>query len=326
MKRTYVVAALAMFWMQPLHAQDAPGVVEHPMVQRYPGQEIRWQTIENFRPFRVPLSGVTGYREIEDWADLEGRVTRSFYARHGTDRGYDEIYLNYREAFAAAGFEIRAEGLSPTRRGAEVGSRQWLDIYLRANPFSSVGEVGTMAAGTSTQGGQGVFVAYHDRAAGPVWVVVTVEQHAEDYVGALVDIVEIDRAETGLVAVDAEAIGRDLVEKGRVVLDGIYFDFDSATLQPRSAQALQAVAEYLHGHREQRFFVVGHTDYVGSLDYNERLSQSRAGSVVAALTAGYAIDPAQLSAHGVGPLVPVFSNATDAGRDRNRRVELVEAP
>lgn len=307
-------------------AQDIAGTSEHPMITRYPGQDIRWQTIENFRPFRVPLGPVTGYREIGDWADVEGRVTRSFYARRGQDRGYDEIYLNFREAFAASGFQIRAEGLSPDRRGNGIGSRPWLDVYLGANPFTAPGEVTSLSAGTSSQGGQGVFVAWRDRAAGLVWVVVTVEQHSDDLVGTLVDIIEIDTAETGLVAVDPEAIGRDLVEKGRVVLDGIYFDFDSATLQSRSAEALLAVATYLRAHPDQNFLVVGHTDYVGSFDYNLRLSQARAASVVEALLRDHAIPRGQLAAHGVGPLAPVFSNATDTGRDRNRRVELVEAP
>jgi len=307
-------------------AQDVAGVVEHPMVTRYPGQQIRWQTIENFRPYRIPIGPVTGFRTIDDWADLEGRVTRTFYAREGTDRGYDEVFLNFRDAFAAEGFEILAQGMSPTRGGTDVGSRQWLGIYLIENPFTAPGEVGTIAAGTASQGGAGVFVARRDRAAGPVWVVVTVEQHAEDYVGTLIDIVEVDTAETGLVAVDAEAIGRDLTEKGRVVLDGIYFDFDSATLQPQSAIALAAVAEYLAAHPDLVFYVVGHTDARGGFDYNTRLSQQRAAAVVAALARDHGVAAERLEAHGVGPLVPVFSNVSDAGRERNRRVELVERP
>ena len=268
----------------------------------------------------------SGYRQVDDWAELEGRVTRTFYARPGTDRTYDEVYRNFLEAFAQEGFEIRAEGLSPTRSGTDVGGRQWLGIYLDANPFTAPGEVGTIAAGSSSQGGAGSFVAFKDRAAGPVWVVVTVEQNAEDYIGTLIDIVEIETAEIGLVAVDAEAIGRDLSEKGRVVLDGIYFDFDSATLQPKSAAALSAVAAYLSDHPELRFHVVGHTDAQGSFDHNTRLSQQRAASVVAALVRDHGIAADRLDAHGVGPLAPVFSNVSDAGRARNRRVELVERP
>ncbi len=312
--------------LAPALAQDIEGAIEHPMVQRYPGSELRWQTIENYRPYRIATGPVTGYRAIDDWIDTEGRVTRTFYRLQGSDRDYAEVYLNYLKAFEDEGFEVLGQGMFDDRKGVEVGTRQWLDVYLRENPFTSQGESGTIAAGTSSAGGAGSFVVQKERAAGLVYVVVTVEQHAEDYVGALIDIVEVDRAEVGLVVVDAEAIGRDLQEKGRVVLDGITFEFDSATLTPESDQALAAVAEHLAAYPEQNFYVVGHTDAKGSFDYNTRLSGARATSVVEALVDRFGVSRSRLEAHGVGPLVPVFSNASDAGRAVNRRVELVERP
>lgn len=307
-------------------AQDIAGAEDHPIVERFPGTDLRWQTIETYRPYRIPYGPVAGYRTIDDWIETEGRVTRSFYRYAGSDRDNAEIYLNFREAFEAAGFEILGEGISDDRGGTAVGSRQWLDIYLRENPTTAPGEVLAISSGTSSQGGAGSFVATAERAAGTVHVVVTVEQHAEDYVAALIDIVEVQRAETGLVAVDAEAIGRDLQEKGRVVLDGILFEFDSATLQPASDAALEAVVTHLNAFPEQTFYVVGHTDATGSFDYNRDLSEARAASVVAALVERYGVAAGRLVPHGVGPLVPVFSNVSDAGRDRNRRVELVERP
>ncbi len=305
-------------------AEDIDGVQEHPMVQRYPGQDIRWQRIENYLSFRIPVGPVTGYRAIDAWIDTEGRVTRTFYRYQGTDRTYAEIYKNYVDAFTAEGFEILAQGQSADRKGATVGSRQWSEVYWRENPFGKPGDVGTMAAGTSSSGGAGAFVARKERAAGTAYVVVNVEQHAADYVGALIDIVEVAAAETGLVVVDAEAIGKDMDEKGRVVLDGLFFDFDKATLTPESRQALEAIASYVNANSGKTFYVVGHTDGVGTLDYNTTLSANRARSVVEALTASHGVAAGRLEPHGVGPLVPVFSNATDPGRDKNRRVELVE--
>ena len=131
---------------------------------------------------------------------------------------------------------------------------------------------------------------------------------------------------SGLVAVNAEAIGRDLTEKGRVVLDGIQFEFDKARLKAESKTALEAIAQYLKANPTKGFFVVGHTDGVGRFAYNQQLSADRAKAVVEALTTNYGVAAGRLEAHGVGPLVPVFSNGSDAGRDRNRRVELVERP
>ncbi|MEZ5501515.1 MAG: OmpA family protein [Halioglobus sp.] len=306
------------------HATDIDGVQEHPLLVRYPGQEIRWQQIENFLPFRVPVGAVTGYRRIDDWIDVAGRVTRTFYRYAGTERGYSELYLNYLEALKAEDFEILGQGLSPDRRGADVGSRSWSEVYFIANPTTRPGEVNTFFAGTASSGGAGTIVARKERAAGTVYVVIGVEQHAADYVGALVDIIEVEAAETGLVAIDAEAIGADLEEYGRVVLDGLVFDFDKATLRAESDPALKAIAEFLAANPDKTFYVVGHTDAMGTFDYNTRLSSDRAAAVVQTLQSRFGIDRARLEPHGVGPLSPVYANTQEAGKQKNRRVELVE--
>ena len=181
-----------------------------------------------------------------------------------------------------------------------------------------------MFAGSSTSGGAGSIVARKERAAGTAYVVLTVEQHSDELVGTLIDIVEVEAAETGLVSVSAEAIGSDIAEYGRVVLDGIVFAFDSAELLDESAPALQSIAQYLADHPDTQFYVVGHTDSVGTFAYNRKLSADRAMAVVEALQQRHDIESGRLEPHGVGPLVPVFSNESDAGREKNRRVELVE--
>jgi outer membrane protein OmpA-like peptidoglycan-associated protein len=69
--------------------------------------------------------------------------------------------------------------------------------------------------------------------------------------------------------------------------------------------------------------VIGHTDNAGALDHNLKLSADRAGAVVKALV-GRGIEPSRLKSAGVGPYSPEASNTTDAGKAKNRRVELVE--
>lgn len=157
-----------------------------------------------------------------------------------------------------------------------------------------------------------------------MYVVVYVEQHSKNFIGTLIDIVEVKAAETGLIVVDAEALGSDIKEYGRVVLDGIVFDFDKATLQPQSKAMLDAIAGYLNDNPKESFYVVGHTGSKGSFAYNIKLSSDRALAVANTLNKDYGIASDRLELHGVGPLVPTFSNNSDAGRDRNRRVELVE--
>ena len=323
-KLAVVSLAMAVFAGGIAIADDIDGVVEHPMIERYPGQVIAWQHIENYQPYKVAIGPVSGYRAIADWIETEGRVTRTFYKYEGEDRTFSEVYKNYLDALKAEDFEILGEGLSADRRGAAVGSRQWMEVTFRENPATKPGAVGTMFSGTSSSGGAGAIVARKERAAGTAFVVIYVEQHSKSYIGTLIDIVEVEAAETGLVVVDAEAMGSDIDEYGRVVLDGIVFDFDKAIIKPESKAALDAIAAYLNANPDKQFYVVGHTDSKGTFAYNSKLSSDRALAVADALKQDYGIASDRLQAHGVGPLVPVFSNSSDAGREKNRRVELVE--
>ncbi|MFK8014260.1 MAG: OmpA family protein [Gammaproteobacteria bacterium] len=320
-----VAAALVLFFAPTaVLAQDIDGVVEHPMIKRYPGQVIAWQHIENYQPYQVAVGPVAGYRSIAEWIETEGRVTRTFYKYEGEDRTYSEVYKNYLDALKAEDFDILGSGVSADRKGVAIGSRQWMEVTFRTNPATKPGAVGTMFSGTSSSGGAGAIVAKKERAAGTAYVVIYVEQHSKNYVGTLIDIVEVEAAETGLIVIDAEAMGSDIDEYGRVILDGIVFEFDKATLKPESKQALDAIAGFLTINPDKNFYVVGHTDSKGTFSYNRKLASDRAMAVADALKQDYDIASARLEPHGVGPLVPVFSNGTDAGRDKNRRVELVE--
>ena len=73
-----------------------------------------------------------------------------------------------------------------------------------------------------------------------------------------------------------------------------------------------------------KLYVVGHTDNVGSIDSNLKLSKERADAVVNSLTANYGISADRLTAYGVASLAPLASNDSEEGRAKNRRVELVK--
>ena len=82
------------------------------------------------------------------------------------------------------------------------------------------------------------------------------------------------------------------------------------------------VAEILRAHPDLKIEVEGHTDSVGSDQYNQALSERRADSVRSYLVSQH-IDPQSVTAVGLGEGHPVASNDTSAGRQQNRRVELV---
>lgn len=131
------------------------------------------------------------------------------------------------------------------------------------------------------------------------------------------------QAMTQHVVADAAAFRDGLEATGHVAVDGIFFDTAKALLKPESTPALQEVAKLLKADAALKLWVVGHTDSVGPADANMKLSQARAEAVVAALTTTHGVAAARLKGYGVGPLAPVASNEAEAGRAKNRRVELV---
>ena len=126
------------------------------------------------------------------------------------------------------------------------------------------------------------------------------------------------------IVADAAALGNDLKSAGHVAVEGIYFDTGKAAIKPESAAAIGEIAKLLQGDPKLELYVVGHTDTVGSVDANLKLSQERGEAVLQALVREHGIAAARLRAFGNGPFAPVASNDTEEGRARNRRVELVK--
>lgn len=127
------------------------------------------------------------------------------------------------------------------------------------------------------------------------------------------------------VIANADALKDGLVQNGHVEVPGIFFDFNKADLKPESKPALDELTKLLQANPALHVWVVGHTDNVGSVDFNMTLSKSRAAAVITALTAA-GIAPARMAPFGNGPYAPVATNTTDEGRAKNRRVELVAQP
>jgi outer membrane protein OmpA-like peptidoglycan-associated protein len=125
------------------------------------------------------------------------------------------------------------------------------------------------------------------------------------------------------VIVSSEQIAKAMGAEGKVVFYGIYFDTDKATLKTESAPTLVEMANWLKANASSKVFIVGHTDMQGSVEHNQKLSRDRAAAVVVALTKEHGIKADRLVAEGVGPLSPVAGNADEAGREKNRRVEMV---
>jgi outer membrane protein OmpA-like peptidoglycan-associated protein len=116
----------------------------------------------------------------------------------------------------------------------------------------------------------------------------------------------------------------DRTERGLVVTlgDEVLFDVDRSDLKPGGMQQLTRVAEFLRQNPDRNVLIEGHTDSTAPDAYNLALSQRRANAVEDFLmTQG--VEPTRIMATGYGEQLPIASNDTAAGRQANRRVEIV---
>lgn len=112
-------------------------------------------------------------------------------------------------------------------------------------------------------------------------------------------------------------------ERGLVLtLGSVLFETDKAALQTGSRRTVQKVAEFLNQYPERKILIEGFTDSRGSDDYNRHLSEDRAQSVKELLVTN-GVDASRIEVQGYGEDYPVASNDNAAGRQQNRRVEIV---
>jgi outer membrane protein OmpA-like peptidoglycan-associated protein len=134
---------------------------------------------------------------------------------------------------------------------------------------------------------------------------------------------------------DREALRKQLLDQFNLILEtrdtarglivnmsDVLFDTAKYNLRPAAREKLARISGIILSHPGLRLEVEGHTDSVGSESYNQTLSEQRANAVREYLvTSG--ISPANVTSKGFGKTMPVASNDNAAGRQRNRRVELV---
>ncbi len=269
---------------------------DHPAISRYAGSEWIEGTNRAFDAYALIVGVENGTPRTEA---LEGRVTRRVYRSPG-GRSSLEILRNYRAALEGQGFRLRWSCDSATAC-ASRGRSGWKSVN-GMNPGV---------------GGDLRYVAMQRSLAGATTTVaVAVNPHR-----SFVDVVETAAMDTGMVS--AEALGAARDETGTVVLDGLYFATGSSDLLPESDAAIAEAAALLKARPDLRLDVQGHTDNVGNAAANLTLSRRRAQAVADALVGGHGIDAARLGVRGFGASRPVADNASDEGRAKNRRVELV---
>jgi outer membrane protein OmpA-like peptidoglycan-associated protein len=177
-------------------------------------------------------------------------------------------------------------------------------------------------------------VAYHDALTTAGWTIVNESMGSDVAISAHFtkngrnlwaylhknDTYDIRVADAGAVTKD---LGKDLEANCHVAIYGVLFDFNKSTLQPASDPVLQKILDLLKRSPILKLEIQGHTDNVGNDAYNQTLSEARAKAVVTWLTQN-GVAAVRLTAKGYGKTRPIADNATDAGRAKNRRVEIAE--
>ncbi len=105
----------------------------------------------------------------------------------------------------------------------------------------------------------------------------------------------------------------------------VLFGVNSSALKAGSYDELNRVARVLNQYPQTTITIAGHTDSTGSGEYNQKLSERRAGAVKNALV-GMGVNPARMTAVGYGETRPIADNNTESGRQMNRRVEILINP
>jgi outer membrane protein OmpA-like peptidoglycan-associated protein len=130
-----------------------------------------------------------------------------------------------------------------------------------------------------------------------------------------------DKLQAELRQLKAKQTDRGMV----LTLGDVLFDSGRAELKPGAMRTIDRLAVFMRENPERRLNIEGYTDSVGSDDFNLSLSQRRADAVRAALVYR-GVDGARIDSRGFGEAGPVASNNTAAGRQRNRRIEIVISP
>ncbi len=298
---------------------DIPGSADHPMVSRYAGSVIDGYQVSEFSDFDLPLGPAVrddeGNRVASKQESLEGKITRIIY-RGPQDRSTLEIFRNYSSALEDAGFQE----LFSCAGDEGCGRLFW---WLR---FHGDKAFKTSKSGTFQNARDFRYLAM--RRAAPdgithVSLMIGIDVIFSKKPMSLVEIIESEPMDTGMVTVDAEAMADGIDATGHIDLYGIYFDTNSAQIKPDSATTLEEIKTLMTSRASLGVLVVGHTDNQGGYDHNMDLSQRRAEAVVTALQ-GMGIQAGRLRAAGVGFLAPVATNDTPDGRAKNRRVVLVK--
>ena len=276
--------------------KDKDGCKDHPLFTRMPNHYIERCEASPFEMRRFAVAQPKGEPKL---VEVEGKWTAIVYRINegATKASGLQIQRNFQNAAKAAGGTV------------EGSFGEWCkfridESFKFGNPCTNLGSTLKFV-----KDGKELWV----------FVDATAQQYTGYDDGYAVMILEREAMTQDIVA---NAL-LDAINKEGMVSLYLNFDTGSATIQASSNSQLDEVAAMLKSASQLTLEVGGHTDNVGNADANLKLSEARAAAVVKALVSR-GVAASRLTAKGYGQTAPVADNRTDAGRAKNRRVELVK--
>ena len=298
-------------------SKDFKDCKDHPLISRYSGSEIVKCGMDKFNEYGLFIKKAMNYggkgKNIDSTKKVEGKVSANTY-KTPSERSTLEVFKNYESALKKADFKILYSCSNES-----CGGRNFNHAVV---PYAS--------GFAENYANQRYLAAQLKRDEGDVYLSIYIVRNTssggstKNLIYTQLDVIEAQPMDTGLVTIDSNAMAKEISNTGRVALYGIYFDTNKADVKPESMTTLKEIAKLLKKNNGLQLVVVGHTDNKGSFEYNMDLSKRRAKAVADALVKDHGIKRDRLTHWGVGYLSPVASNRSDAGKAKNRRVELVE--
>jgi OOP family OmpA-OmpF porin len=322
--RLFAAGALLALTVAAAYAADAAGCADAAGLKRFAGSSIVMCAKRDFAEYVLPTGKNTGYdfdakkATFESSMNLEGRLTQNVYAVPENVSSAD-VFRNYKSDLEAKGFTLLFEARQGDA-GPSLGS-----FFENMGPGTQIWgyspDEARYAAAVKDEGGVKIYIALYVIEYQDGYEPKFAPKKGEAMVR--LDAVQVGQIADRMVVISAEEITKGLAAEGKVALYGILFDFNKATIKPESRPSLDEIARFLKANPARNVYVIGHTDNVGGFESNMQLANNRAAAVAADLSRTYGIPAGRMVASGVGLQAPVASNATEEGRAKNRRVELL---
>ena len=316
---------------------DVDGYEEHIILKKYKNSCVIGFNEVKYESVTLPIEQQFSGKKETKHLTVEGKITDILFAIENKNKATVlEVQRNYEAALKSSEMEIiyacngkkdcfkygngRFVSKIPSLGGVKY-LKEWEHQKLKHFRFAMSGH------NSNLNGDESYFIAQGKKNNKKYTIAILIRYNRtnwkslSDNIFIFAKIIEEDIMETDQVSV--ASIDEKIKNEGKKVFNNIQFDFGSAQLKKESQLIITTISEYLKENPNQTYYIVGHTDNIGSLPSNQKLSEDRAAAVKSSLISQHGISANQISAHGVGQLSPVAANTSEEGRALNRRVEIV---